>query len=159
VLVVQPEHLVDDPVVRDAEAERKAALAHRLDRQRLLRQGDRMPRLDRDDGRADLDARRLGPDDRGGRQRVEVVGDLGYPDGGEAGLVRPPRIGAEPIDLYPVAAPFRADHHPDAHPAPLLRQWHEDVPRTSFYQQCNVSLVSREEDAHTRGSGGSRRTL
>jgi hypothetical protein len=120
-LVGQAQHLVDDPMVGDAEAQREAALAHGLDRQRLLCQGDRMTGLHRNDRRADLDARRLRPDDRGRRQGVELVGDLGDPDRRETGLVRPACVGAQTVDLRAVATPLRADDHPDAHPAPLPR--------------------------------------
>ena len=34
----------------------------------------------------------------------------------EPGLLGPPRVGAQPLDLGGVAAPLRADHHADAHP-------------------------------------------
>ena len=64
--------------------------------QRLLCQGDGMPGLYRDDGRANLDARRLGRDDRGRRQRVEVVGDLRDPDGREASSVSGTSTSREP---------------------------------------------------------------
>ncbi len=68
VLVGQAEHLVDHPVVRDAEAERQPALAHGLHRQRLLGQGDRVARLHRHHRGADLDAAGLG-----GRRCVAAV--------------------------------------------------------------------------------------
>ena len=58
VLVGQAEHLVDDPMVGDAQADGQAPLADGLHREDLLGQGDRVPRLDGHDGRADLDARR-----------------------------------------------------------------------------------------------------
>ena len=57
-LVRQAEHLVDDPVVRHAEAEGEPSAAHGLDRQRLLGEGDGMAHLDRHDRGADLDAGR-----------------------------------------------------------------------------------------------------
>ena len=114
-LVGQPEHLVDDPVVRHAEAEGEAPLQHRLHRQRLLREGDRVARLHGDHGGADLDAGRLEADERGRGEGVELVGDLGHPDRCEAGLLGPPGVGAEAVDLGGVAAPLGPDHHPDAH--------------------------------------------
>jgi hypothetical protein len=83
------QHLVDDPMVRDAETEGQTTLADGLDRQDLLGQGDRVAGLHRHDGGADLDAGRRGADHGGGGQRVELVGDLRDPDGGEAGLFRP----------------------------------------------------------------------
>ena len=54
-VVRQPEHVVDDPVVRRSEPEREAAFAHRLVRQRLLRHRDGMPGLDRHHRGAELD--------------------------------------------------------------------------------------------------------
>ena len=91
-LVRQAEHLVDDPVVGHAETQSQPAIAHRLHRQRLLRERDRMPRLDGYDRGADLDAVRLDADDRGRGERVEVVGDLRDPDRRQAGVLGPARI-------------------------------------------------------------------
>ena len=84
-----------------------------------LRQCDRMAGLNRDDRGADLDARRDLADDRSHRQRVELVGDLGDPDRGEANVVGPLGRGAETLDLRRVAGPLRTHRHPDPHPAPV----------------------------------------
>src|SRR3546814_10335382 len=65
---------------------------------------------------ADLDAGGLDPDDRGGRERVEVVGDLREPHRRHAGLLRPAGIGEHPLDLRGVATPHRAQHPSDPHP-------------------------------------------
>jgi hypothetical protein len=55
-LVGQAHHLLDDPVVRDAEAQGEAPLADGLVGEGLLGQHHRMARLQRHDGGADLDA-------------------------------------------------------------------------------------------------------
>ena len=60
-LVGQAEHGVDDPVVRDPQADRQASLADRLDRQDLLGQGDRVPGLDGYHCSADFDPVRHRP--------------------------------------------------------------------------------------------------
>jgi hypothetical protein len=104
-------------VVGDAEPEREPALQHGLDRQRLLRQRDRVAGLDRHDGGADLDPARLEPDEQRGGEGVELVGDLRHPDAREPGVLGPPRVGAEPFHLRRVATPFGADHQSDAHDA------------------------------------------
>ncbi len=53
-LIGQSEHVLDDPMMREAHAEGESATGDRLDRQRLLGQHDGMAGLDRYDGRADL---------------------------------------------------------------------------------------------------------
>ena len=88
-LVGQAEHVLDDPVVRHAQPEREPAIADGLGRQRLLGERDRVTRLHRHHRGADLDAGGLGTDERGGRERVEVVGDLRDPHRGEAGVLGP----------------------------------------------------------------------
>ncbi len=97
---------------------------HRLDGQGLLGQGDGVAWLDRHDGGADLDAGGLRRHHGGRRQGVEVIGDLGDPHRGQAGLLGPPGIGPQPFDLGGVAASLRPDHHADAHrdlPGPWVR--------------------------------------
>ena len=87
-LVRQAEHVGDDPVVRRTEAEREAAFAHRLVRQRLLRHRDRVAGLDRHHRGAELDrATSRWPISAIAVERVEVVRDLGHPDRREAGLL------------------------------------------------------------------------
>jgi hypothetical protein len=54
-LVREAEHVLDDLMVRRAEPERETTLAHCLVRQPLLRHGDRMAGLDRQDRRSQLD--------------------------------------------------------------------------------------------------------
>ena len=129
-VVGQAEHLVDDPVVRHAEAEGEAALADRLHRQRLLGEGDGVAGLHGDDRGADLDAARLGPDERRGGEGVEVVGDLRHPDGGEA---RPPRpSGRRRAAVRPWSRSGPAPGRPSprcARPTSPI-----DVRRTCFFQ-------------------------
>ena len=60
VFVGKPEHLVDDPVVRDAEADGEAPLADGLDRQDCWARAIGMPRLHRHHRRPDLDSCRPG---------------------------------------------------------------------------------------------------
>jgi hypothetical protein len=136
-LVGQPEHLVDDPVVRDAEAERQPAGAHGLGRQGLLGQGDGVPGLDGHHRRAHLDAAGLGADQGGGGEGVELVGDLRDPHRREAGLLDPAAVRAEPVDLRGVPAPLGTDHHPDAHRGPPPSSFRT---RTSFSYKCNLRL-------------------
>ena len=113
--VGQAEHLVDDPVVGDAQAQGQATLEDGLGGECLLGQRDRVPGLDGDHRRADLDARGLESDDGRRREGVELVGDLRHPDRGQPGFLRPAGVGHEPLDLGPVAAALGADHHADAH--------------------------------------------
>ena len=112
VLVRQAEHLVDDPVVRHAEAEPQPPVAHRLHRQRLLRESDRVPGLHRHDRGADLDAVGLHADDRGRGERVELVGDLRDPHGRQAGVLGPARRrpGAGRPSCGSDRAPDRSSH-------------------------------------------------
>ena len=98
-LVGQPEHLVDDPVVRDAETEGQTTLADGLDRQDLLGQCDRVAGLHRNDSGADLDTgRRRADHGGGGRARRIRRGSAGSrrwrgrplpPNGHRPGAVRP----------------------------------------------------------------------
>ena len=123
VLVGQPEHLVDDPVVRHAEPQRQPTLAHGLDRQRLLRERDRMARLHGHDRGADLDAIGHRAHERRRGERVEVVGDLRDPDRREPGLLGPSGVRLQPLDLRAVPAALRAEHHSDAHrSSPSVRE-------------------------------------
>ena len=114
-LVRQAELALDDPVVRDAEAEREASLAHRLVRGRFLRHRDRMARLDRQDGGAELDPLRRAPEQRDHREGVEVARDLRHPDRGEPALLCRLGVGDQRRDLGPVPAQLRADHQADPH--------------------------------------------
>ncbi len=114
-LVGQPEHLVDHPVVRHAQAQGQPAPADRLGREDLVGERDRVARLDRDHRGADLDPGGPGPDEGCGRQRVEVVGDLRYPERRESGVLGPLGVVQHPLHLGGVAAPLGADHHADPH--------------------------------------------
>ena len=137
-LVGQTEHLVDDPVVGDAEADGQAALADGLHGEDVLGQGDGVAGLDRHHRRTDLDAGRLGADHGGGGQGVELVGDLRDPDGGQSGLLRPAGVGQEPLHLGPVAATLGADHQADAHAlCPPCAGACEK--RTYFFFSCHAS--------------------
>ena len=127
-LVGKAEHLVDDPVVRHAEAEREAPLAHGLHGQRLLRERDRMAGLHGHHRGADLDPLRIHADDRRRGEGVELVGDLRDPHRRQPRLLGPAGVGPEPIDLRPVAASLRADHQADAH-----REVPSDRMRTLFF--------------------------
>ena len=129
--VGQAEHLLDDPVVRDPQPEGEAPFTRRLCRQDLLRERDRVPRLHRHDRGTDLDPGGLDTDEGGGREGVEVIGDLGDPDGRQPRFLRPPGIGAEPLDLRPVPPSLRPHHHADPHRA-LLRL------RMAFLHEHNV---------------------
>jgi hypothetical protein len=108
-------------VVRYADPEREPPFAYRLHRQGLLGERDRVPGLDRHHRRADLDPRRLGPNEGGSGQGVELVGDLRDPDGGQARLLRPAGVAEEPLDLRPVTGSLRADHQADSHRPDSLR--------------------------------------
>ena len=109
-------------MVRDAEPEREATLADRLDGQRLLGQRDRMPGLHRHNGGADLDARRLEADQGDRGQRVELVGDLWDPHRGQTRFLGPPCVGPHALDLGGVAPSLGADHETDPHrPTSVLR--------------------------------------
>ena len=88
-VVGEPEHLVDDPVVRHAQAEGQATVGDGLDRQGLLGQGDGVAWLHRHHRRPDLDAGGGGRHHGRRGQRVELVGDLGDPDRGESRLLGP----------------------------------------------------------------------
>ena len=115
-LVRETELALDDPVVRHAEAEREAPLAHRLVRQHLLRHGDRMTGLDRQDRGPQLDPLGRAPHQRDHGERVEVAGDLGHPDRGEAGLLGRLGVGDQLRDLVAIPPSLRADHQADPHP-------------------------------------------
>jgi hypothetical protein len=114
-LVGETEHLFDDPVVRDAEPEAQTPEAGGLGGQGLLGERDRVPRLHGYDGRADLDAARLGGHERHRGEGVELVGDLRDPDRREAGFLRPAGVAQHPLDLAGVPPPLRTDHQADAH--------------------------------------------
>jgi hypothetical protein len=83
-VVRNAEHAFDDELMAAAEAEREAAAPGRIHGRRLLREGVRMPRIGRHDGRAELDARsaqcgkqqqreRIRPEDVRGPSRCEPV--------------------------------------------------------------------------------------
>ena len=93
-----PEHRLDDDLVREPDAEREAAARRRLGRQRLLRHRDRMARIGRHDGRAELDAPRLAPAERRRHDRVHAE-DVGEPSAGEAVGLRPLRLRHEAVDV------------------------------------------------------------
>ena len=98
---------------------RETAFAHGLIGQRLLGQHDRVPRLQGDDRRPDLDARRGRADERGRRHDVELVGDLRRPDRVQAGLVGPAGVSLELLHLGGVPAAVGAHLQTHAHPGPL----------------------------------------
>jgi hypothetical protein len=114
-LVGKPEHVGDDPVMRRAGAEHEPALTRRLRRQRLLCHRDRMTRLERDDGGADLEPLRVVTDERCRGHGIEVVRVLRDPDRGEPGLLGGLAVGDELRDLLAIATALRADVHADAH--------------------------------------------
>jgi len=102
-------------MMRHTQAEPQSASAHGLHRQRLLRQRDGVARLHRHHGGPDLDPLGLGTHHRRGGERVELVGDLWHPDGGESRVLGPTGVTTETVHLRRVAAPLGADHHSDAH--------------------------------------------
>ena len=120
---------------------REAAFADGLVGQRLLGQDNRMPRLQGDDGRPDLDARRGRADERGRRHDVELVGDLGRPDRVQAGLVGPAGVGLELLHLGGVAAAVGAHLQTHAHPGASFRSGNGVLRNsTSCYRQLLGTL-------------------
>ncbi len=118
-LVGQPHHLVDDPMMRDAQAERETALADGLHGEGLLGQRHGVAGLDRHDGRPDFDTGRGGADDGGGGERIELIGNLRDPHGRQAGRFRPLCVGLESCHLGAVATSLRPHHQADSHAALL----------------------------------------
>ena len=114
-LVGQPQHGVDDPVVRRTDTEAEATAARRLHRQRLLSERDRMARLQRHHRGAELDAARLATHERDRGHGVEVLRELGNPGGREARVVRGLGVVDHLVDLGAVATGLRPDHDADTH--------------------------------------------
>jgi hypothetical protein len=114
-LVRQAEHALDDPMMRRAEPEREATLAHRLVRHHFLRHGNRVAGLDRQHGGSELDPPRRAAHERDHGEGVEVAGHLRHPDRREAGRLGRFGVGDELRHLVAVASLVRADHQADAH--------------------------------------------
>ena len=114
-LVRQPQHVVDDPVVRRPDAEAEPTAAHRLHRQRLLAERDRVARLQRHDRGAELDAARLASHERDRGHGVEVLRELRDPRGREARVVGRLGVVDHLVDLGGVATGLGPDHDADAH--------------------------------------------
>ena len=116
-LVGQPHHLVDDPMMRDAQPERETSFADGLHGEGLLGQRDGVAGLDRHDGGPDFDAGRGGADDGGGGERIELIGNLRDPHRRQAGRFRPLRVGLESCHFGAVATSLRPHHQADSHAA------------------------------------------
>ena len=113
--VRQPEHAVDDPVVRRPDPQAEPTATHGLHGQRLLPERHRMARLQRHHRRAELDAGRLPPHDRDRGHRVEVLRYLRDPCRRKAVPVGIAGVVAEAVDLARVVPGLGSDHDPDAH--------------------------------------------
>ena len=112
--VGQAVHPLDHHRMRRPDAQHGPAAAGRLRRQRLLRHGNRMPRIGRHDGGAELDPRRHLAGERGRRQRVQTPRDVGQPSRGEAEVLGLPRVRQERVDVC--AQPTRVtDEHSQSH--------------------------------------------
>ncbi len=138
-------------MVRHAESESKPAVQDGLHRQRRLREGDGVARLDGHHGGAHLDSGSRRTHDHRCGECIEVVGDLRNPYRGQTGFFRPPGVVAQPLHLGPVPAPLGPDHRAYAHlPSP------NSEPRTRTTRSC-LGLCSRRSDPPQARDGMSSR--
>ena len=111
-LVGEAEHVLDDQLVGQADAQGETSRGGRLGGEGLLGDGRRMPGVGGRDRRAEADALGLAADEGQGRDGVEGK-DVGQPD-----VVEPGRLGVlgladDAVEV--VACAVRADHGAYAH--------------------------------------------
>jgi hypothetical protein len=115
--VGQAELILDDPVMGGSESKAEAPIARDLRGQRLLGHHERVAGLHGNDRRAYLDPRRTGTHEGDGRHGVDVPGNLGNPERGEAGRLGGLHVGDQASQSF-AAGPIAvgADHQSQAHP-------------------------------------------
>ena len=121
-VVGEPEHLVDDPVVRHAQAEGQATVGDGLDRQGLLGQGDGVAWLTGTTA-VPISMREVAAATTAAAVSASnSSGDLGDPDRGESRLLGPLGVRLQAGHLGRVPSACGSNHQSDAHPG-LLPTW------------------------------------
>ena len=112
--VLEAVHALDDDRVRRPDAEHQAAVGGGLGRHRLLRHGQRMPRVGRHHRGAELDPAGDLARERQRGQAVEAPRDVRHPAGREPERLGRAGVGEQLVDRRLLAADV-ADEQPDPH--------------------------------------------